>query len=360
MARKILVLVGTKKGTFILESGGDRSAFTLRGPFCETWPINHVVGDPETGIIYAAGGNEWFGPAVWKSEDFGATWTHSSQGIAYAEGEPPVKSVWSLKADPGRLYAGVEPAGLFVSADGGASFSHVAALREHPTCPDWSPGGAGLILHSLVTSPVDEKRIWVGISAAGVFYTADGGKTWEPRNQGTRADYMPEGQNYPEFGQCVHNVILAAGESERLYQQNHCGMYRSDDGGKSWKSIEKGLPSSFGFPCAVHPRDPDRVYFIPLNGDIAGRFMPGAKAAVWASRDGGATWEDKREGLPQQNAFLNVLRQGLATDTLEPAGVYFGTGSGSLYASFDEGDTWREIGRHLPSISSVETLVVED
>ncbi|MEP9376736.1 exo-alpha-sialidase [Aquabacter sp. CN5-332] len=359
MARKVLVLVGTKKGTFILESGEDRRAFTLKGPFCETWPMNHVVGDASTGAIYGGGGNEWFGPAVWKSEDFGATWTHSSQGLAYEEGETPIKSVWSLKADHGKLYAGVEPAGLFVSADGGESFAHVAGLRDHPTRPEWNPGGAGLILHSLVTAPDDERKIWVGISAAGVFHTSDGGESWEPRNKGTRADYMPEGQNYPEFGQCVHCIVMAPGAEDRLYQQNHCGMYRTDDGGKSWQSIEKGLPSSFGFPAAVHPRDPDRLYFIPLNGDIHGRFMPDAKAAVWTTKDGGATWEAKREGLPQEGAFLNVLRQALATDCMEPAGVYFGTGSGSLYASADEGESWTEIARHLPTISSVETLVVE-
>ncbi|TCT08050.1 WD40/YVTN/BNR-like repeat-containing protein [Aquabacter spiritensis] len=359
MAQKVLVLIGTKKGTFILESDAQRRAFELRGPYCETWPINHVVGDEKTGTIYAGGGNEWFGPAVWKSEDLGATWSHSSAGLAYGEGETPIKAVWSLNASYGRLLAGVEPAGLFVSADGGASFAPLPGLRDHPSRSDWNPGGAGLILHSLVTAPGDPNKIWVGISAAGVFHSADGGITWEPRNRGTRADFMPEGQTLPEVGQCVHCVVLAPGSGERLYQQNHCGMYRSDDGGRNWHSIEKGLPSSFGFPAAVHPRDPDRLYLIPLNGDSTGRFMPDAKAAVWATADGGATWSDKREGLPQRNAFFNVLRQALATDTLEPAGVYFGTGSGSIYASVDAGETWREAARHLPTISSVETLVVE-
>jgi photosystem II stability/assembly factor-like uncharacterized protein len=359
MATKVLILLGTRKGAFILESDAERRSWALRGPFCETWPMNHVVGDPATGRIYGAGGNEWFGPAVWRSDDLGATWTHSSDGLAYAAGEQPIKSVWSLAPGHGKLLAGVEPAGLFVSEDGGRSFAHLAGLRDHPSRPEWQPGGGGLILHSLVLDPSDENRIWVGISAAGVFHSADGGRTWEARNRGTRADFLPEGQNYPEHGQCVHSIVMAPGMRDRLYQQNHCGMYRSDDGGRHWTSIEGGLPSSFGFPAAAHPRDPNVLYLVPLNGDIAGRFVPDAKAAVWRTRDGGETWRDLRNGLPQENAFIGVLRQALATDSLEPAGVYFGTSSGTLYASADEGESWTCIAQHLPTISSVETLVIE-
>ena len=359
MTAKVLVLLGTKKGAFILESDAERRSWRLRGPYCETWPMNHVIADPATRTIYGGGGNEWFGPAVWKSTDLGETWTHSSQGLAYQAGEQPIKTVWSLARGDGRLYAGVEPAGLFRSDDGGQTWEHVAGLRDHPSRPDWQPGGGGLILHSLVLHPQDDKQIWVGISAGGVFHTADRGETWEARNRGTRADFLPEGQNYPEHGQCVHSVVMAAGMPDRLYQQNHCGMYRSDDGGRRWDSIEAGLPSSFGFPAAVHPRDPDTLYLVPLNGDIAGRFVPDAKAAVWRTADGGKSWSAQRRGLPQENAFIGVLRQALATDRLEPAGVYFGTSSGALYASADEGDTWTCIAEHLPSISSVETLVIE-
>lgn len=359
MAEKILLLVGTRKGLFIAESGVGRDAWSIRGPYCETWPMNHAVGDPATGTIYGAGGNEWFGPAVWKSTDLGATWTHSSEGLAYAAGEEPIKSVWSLAPSNGDLYAGVQPAGLFRSSDRGETWSHVAGLRDHPSRPHWQPGGAGLILHSLVVDPDDHERLWVGISAAGVFHSADGGRTWEPRNRGTRADFMPDGQNTPEFGQCVHSIVKAPGMRDRLYQQNHCGMYRSDDGGRNWTSIEAGLPSSFGFPSAAHPRDPETLFLLPLNGDSAGRFVPDAKAAVWRTRDRGATWAALRNGLPQENAYFGVLRQAMATDRLAPAGVYFGTSSGALFASADEGENWSVVAEYLPGILSVETLVVE-
>ena len=187
MANKVLLLLGTKKGAFIAESDDARASWELRGPYCETWPINHVIADPGTGAIYAGGGNAWFGPAVWKSPDFGASWTHSSEGLAYAQGETPTSSVWSLAKCSGCLYAGVEPAGLFRSEDGGQSWSHVHGLRDHPTRPQWQPGGAGLILHSIVPHP-DGQALWVAMSAVGVFYSGDGGVSWEPRNRGTRND----------------------------------------------------------------------------------------------------------------------------------------------------------------------------
>lgn len=359
MAKRVLVLVATNKGVFILDSR-DRISWRMRGPFCETWPINHVIADAATATIYAGGGNPWFGPAVWKSTDLGETWSHSSAGLAYDAGTEPMSTVWSLAASDGALYAGVQPAGLFKSGDGGETWTHMRGLSEHPTRPDWQPGGAGLILHSLLIDPQDPKRMWVGISAVGVFYTEDGGENWEPRNRGIRNDYLPEGQQYPEFGQCVHSIALAPGLPGRLYQQNHCGMYRSDDGGGQWVSIEAGLPSSFGFPSAVHPRDPDTLFLIPLNGDTKGRYMPDAKAAVWRTHDAGKTWQPLRNGLPQENVFFGVLRQAMATDGLEPFGLYFGTNSGELYASADEGGNWNCIATHLPTVSSVETLMVED
>jgi photosystem II stability/assembly factor-like uncharacterized protein len=357
MAEKVLVLIGTTRGVFILKSDRDRRAWELSGPLCETWPMNHVKADAATGTIYGGGGNQWFGPAVWKSTDMGVTWTHSSEGLAYQEGEEPIRTVWSLAPGDGALYAGVQPAGLFRSDDHGETWSHVSGLRDHPTRPEWTPGGAGLILHSIVLDPNGGDDMWVGMSAVGVFHSADGGKSWEPRNRGTRNDYMPD--QYPEFGQCVHCVVMAPGDSGRLYQQNHCGMYRSDDGGKTWQSIEAGLPSTFGFPAAAHPRDPESLFLLPLNGASAGRYPPDGKAAVWRTRDGGASWQALRNGLPQDNAFFGVLRQAMAIDTLEPAGVYFGTNGGSLYASADEGEGWQRIAEHLPMILSVETLVVD-
>ncbi len=358
MANKVLLLLGTKKGAFILESDETRKTWSMRGPFCACWPINHVIGDAASGRIYAGGGGEWFGPAVWQTSDFGETWSHSSAGLEYDEGETPVKSVWSLARSNGTLHVGVEPAGLFRSHDDGQSFIHVDGLQKHPSREHWAPGAGGLILHSLVPHPDDPDQMWIGISAAGVFYTADGGGTWEPRNKGTRADFMPEGQRYPEFGQCVHCLIMAAGRPDRLYQQNHCGMYRCDDGAAQWQSIEDGLPSSFGFPAAAHPRDPDVLFLLPLNGAEQGRYVPDASAAVWRTRDGGQTWQDLREGLPQRNAYFGVLRQAMATDSLDRAGVYFGTSSGELYASADEGDSWACIASHLPPVYSVETMVV--
>lgn len=359
MTERVLVLLGTRKGAFVAESDASRGTWELRGPFCETWPINHLVADPVSGTIYGAGGNGWLGPAIWRSEDLAVTWTHSSAGLAYEPGEDPIQSAWSVAPAGGSLYAGVEPAGLFRSDDRGLTWRHVAGLRDHPSRPHWQPGGGGLILHSLLAHPMDGKQLWVGISTAGVFHTADGGETWQPRNHGTRCDFLPEEQRYPEYGQCVHCLVMAPGIAERLYQQNHCGMYRSDDGGQHWTSIEAGLPSSFGFAAAAHPRDPATLYLLPLNGDSAGRYVPDGKAAVWRTRNGGESWEALRQGLPQANAFFGVLRQAMATDRLDPAGVYFGTNTGSLFASNDEGESWICIAQHLPTICSVETLVVD-
>lgn len=358
MASRVLLLVGTRKGAFIAESDGERRAWTLRGPYCEGWPVHDVSVDAATGALYAAAGSPWYGAAVWRSADLGATWTHSSAGLTYGDDGPAIPSAWNVTAAHGVVYAGVEPAGLFRSADGGTTWEHVAGLTNHPTRPEWQPGNGGLILHTIVPHATDPRRMWVGISAVGTFETHDGGTTWETRNRGVRADFVPGPP--PEFGQCVHKLVAAAGEPETLYQQNHCGVYRSEDGGVSWTEITGSLPSDFGFAMAAHPRDPATAWVIPLTSPEQGRFMPGAAAAVWRTRDRGASWKRLAVGLPQEDAYLGVLREAMAVDRLDPVGVTFGTSGGELWTSADEGSTWSQVAAHLPDIWSVEALVIDD
>ena len=355
---KVELLVGTKKGAFILASNEARRKWQLRGPYCETWPIHHLVRGTVDGALYAAGGNAWYGPAVWRSGDDGASWTQSSDGLTYGDDGPKITTIWNLTASNGTLYAGVEPAGLFRSDDGGRTWSHIAGLRDHPSRPEWQPGNGGLCLHSIVPHPTDANRMWIGISAVGALETADGGSSWELRNKGVRADFYPG--DPPAFGQCVHKMKLHPDHPERLYQQNHCGVYRTDDGGRQWTEITPGLPSQFGFPLAVHPHDPSTIYVIPLNGDDRGRHMIDGKAAVWRSRDRGDSWRRLSAGLPQRGAYLGVLREALATDRLDSSGVYFGTSTGQVFGSADEGDHWSLVADYLPPIWSVEAAVVEN
>jgi photosystem II stability/assembly factor-like uncharacterized protein len=360
MTRAIL-LVGTAKGAFFVESDAARRAWDIRGPLCEGWPIHDLIVEPGSGAILAGGGSPWYGPAVWRSEDLGASWTHSSDGLTYGDGAAgdPVATVWSLATAPnGTILAGVEPAGLFRSEDRGATWEHVNGLTEHESRPTWEPGAGGLILHTIVPHPTDGARTWVGISAVGVFESRDAGATWEPRNSGVRADFNPD--PYPITGQCVHKFAMAAGEPETLYQQNHCGMYRSTDGGLTWTDLSaNGLPSDFGFPLVAHPRDPETFWIIPLNGADRGRFVPEASAAVWKTEDRGDTWQRNADGLPQNDAYLSVLREAMARDTLDPVGVAFGTKSGQLWHSRDEGRSWERITADLPEIWAVESLVVD-
>ncbi len=356
MSERVVLLVGTRKGAFILDGGGDRRAWRVRGPLCEGWPLHDLSIDPASGAILAGGGNEWYGPAIWRSDDLGERWTHSSEGLTYGDDGPKVKTVWNVTATPDAIYAGVEPAGLFRSTDGGATWRHVEGLTNHPTRSEWQPGNGGLCLHSIVPHRDDPSRVWVGISAVGAFETRDGGATWELRNRGVRADFYPD--KYPEFGQCVHKLVMAADGGEHLYQQNHCGVYRTSDGGLQWEEITAGLPSQFGFPMGAHPRDPKTVWTIPLNGDDQGRFMPEASAAVWRTNDGGDSWIRGSDGLPQEHAYLSVLREAMAVDRLDPVGVYFGTSNGQVFASSDEGRTWEIAAENLPSVWSVEAAVV--
>ncbi|SMY09022.1 WD40/YVTN/BNR-like repeat-containing protein [Flavimaricola marinus] len=376
------VLVGTTKGAFVLDAKPDRSDFEVRGPFCDGWPINHVASDPETGRMWAAGGGDWFGAGVFRSDDGGKTWTLSkltsgdmdewaandpefAKMIGWTDTPAPFEKqfsqVWSLHFAHGVLYAGTKPAMLLASRDGGVTWDIVNGLTDHPSRPDWHGGAAGLVLHTIVPDPADADRMWVAISAAGVFATEDGGKTWDRRNRLSNTDHVhhahPAAPKGGETGHCVHNMVRAPGDGiDVLYQQNHHGVFRSPDGGRSWDDVTEGLPSTFGFPIAVHPRDPDRIWTLPLNGDTEGRYPPDASAAVWRSSDSGAHWEKCQSGLPDKNCFFTVLRQSMSVDLAEPVGVYFGTNTGSIFASRDEGDTWSEVARHLPTVLCVETM----
>ena len=375
------LLVGTTKGVFILASD-NRTDWSVSGPHCSGWGINHVVGDPQSGRIWAGGGGDFLGAGVWRSDDFGESWrlTRLTSGRVDEWGaeDPDIAAEFGLTGDPlpfgdefsqvwslgyahGTLYAGCKPAALIKSSDGGTTWEKVIGLSDHPSREDWNGGAAGLVLHTIVTHPEDPLKMWVGISAAGVFATEDGGETWERRNRMSNAEACvhhdhPAAPRDGETGHCVHNMLRASGTGDVLYQQNHHGVWRSSDGGRSWDDINEGLPSTFGFPIRVHPRDLDMIWTLPLNGDSSGRYPPDAAAAVWKSTDGGKTWEAKREGLPQKNCFFTVLRQAMAGDERDPIGLYFGTNSGSVFASLDEGESWQEIAAHLPTILAVEAM----
>ena len=382
MSGNITLLVGTTKGLFLVEGGNGRTGWSVSGPHCNGWPINHAVGDADTGTIWAGGGGDWHGAGVWRSEDGGQSWELSKltagQMDDWAANDADFAAmigwkarplpfgkefaqVWSLGRAHGRLYAGTKPASLLESLDDGRTWQRVQGLSDHPSAGSWQPGAAGLVLHTIVADPADPKKLWIGISAAGVFATEDGGATWERRNRLSNAESCahhdhPAAPRDGETGHCVHNMMRAPGTTDVLYQQNHHGVWRSVDGGRSWDEITAGLPSTFGFPIRVHPRDPDTIWTLPLNGDMAGRFPPDAACAVWRSRDGGQSWQAMRDGLPQKGCYFTVLRQAMAGDARDPAGVYFGTNSGSVFGTFDEGDTWHEIARHLPTILAVEAL----
>jgi photosystem II stability/assembly factor-like uncharacterized protein len=355
---KTTILAGTKKGLFLFTST-DRRRWDLQGPFQNGREINHAIYDGRSGRIYATSNDSWFGCEVVWSSDNGKSWNTAKQNPAFPEKTGlKLERIWHIEpgrpSEPQVLYAGVAPAALFRSGDGGQTWNEIEALTRHPSRAKWHPGAGGLCLHSIVVDPTEPERMFVGISAVGVFRTEDSGATWAVANQGTRAEFLPE--KYPEYGQCVHKLLLADGKRSLLFQQNHCGVYRSADAGQTWQEITAGLPSDFGFPLGIHPREPETVFVIPLKG-AEFRCPPDGKLRVYRTRDGGKRWETLTRGLPQENAFIGVYREGMAVDSLAPAGVYFGTNTGKLYQSDDEGDTWRLLADNLPPVYSVSAAV---
>jgi photosystem II stability/assembly factor-like uncharacterized protein len=356
---RTLLLVGTRKGAFLIESDADRRDWRIRGPFCEGWPVYHAVFDQGSGSIYAAAASEWHGSAVWHSGDLGETWVHSSDGLSYGEDGKRMSKVSSLAAAHGRVLVGVEAPGIFESKDSAKTWSLLSTLAGEPGSDEWDdpanqpPGHLGL--SALMPDDESESRFWAIVQGVGVFETTDDGASWTPRNRGLRAEWP---RPHDEVGFCVHKLVRSPVDPDRMYQQNHCGMHRSDDGGHSWVEITEGLPTDFGFAAATHPHDRDTFYVVPLDPGH-GRCMPDGKATVWRTRDAGSSWQALDRGLPAANAHVGVLREGMAIDSHDTPGLYFGTSTGQLFGSSDEGESWDEIAGYLPGISSVEVAIID-
>ncbi len=359
----VLVLVGTMKGAFVVSSDESRKKWKVDGPHFPGEAVYSLAYDERGGrcrVLAGTKSNHW-GPTIRFSDDFGKTWTGPErQAVRFPEGSGlSLEQVWQIKPgraeEPDRLWCGVEPAALFESNDGGESWAPVEGLLNHEHRKQWMPGGGGLCLHTIVADPKNQQRMAIAISTAGFYRTDDGGKSWRPRNQGVRAVFLPN--KYPEFGQCVHKVVHHPSRPERLFLQNHWGLYRSDDWGESWHDVANGVPSDFGFAMQMHPHDPDTVYIVPLQSDEF-RVVPEAKLRVYRTQDAGKSWEPLAQGLPQTNAYESVLRDGMAAATHDPAGIYFGTRSGKLFGSANGGESWKEIADALPSICCVKAAVV--
>ena len=353
----MMLLVGTLKGGFILESNSSRKGWKLRGPFFDGYETYDMVADTsgDKPALYAAVNTWTWGPVIYKSTDLGESWKRAKSSPRFAgkkKGELAVKRIWNIQPDgKGKIYAGAEPAALFVSEDGSGSWHEFEALNYHRTRDKWQPGAGGLCLHTIILNPSNPKKIRVGISAVGVLGSDDGGDSWRFRNKGIRADFLPN--KYPEFGQCVHKVDFHPSKPDTLYLQNHGGVYRSEDFGGNWTEISKGLPSDFGFPIAVNRTEPDTVYIVPVMG--MGRFPSQGKFQVWVSRNGGKKWTASDEGLPA-HAYFGVLREAMAVDHEEPGGVYCGTTTGQVHYSRDNGGSWGKMVDNLPRIASLSFL----
>lgn len=358
---RLLLLVGTRKGAFVLEADGDRDGFSVLTHSLEGWEVSDLRYDPRDGGRLLAGVGRFMAePGVRRSADLGGAWAAATNPPAYPDGpDREVERVWTVvpgRADePGTLYAGVDEAGLFVSRDGGDSWDEVAGLNDHPTRGEWVPGTGGLCLHSILLDPADPDRMWVGISAVGVFRTDDGGGTWALCNDGL--EVIVPGEADEPVGSCVHRVVLDPADPDRLYQQNHLGVYRSTDGADSWERVDDGLPSSFGFPIVMHPRDASTLYTFPLESD-GHRVAIDGRPAVYRTTDAGESWARLDDGLPGR-AWVTVLRQAMAVDDRDPAGIYFGTTGGEVFTSRDAGDSWGRIDCRLPRITSLEAVTIE-
>ena len=363
----VRVLVGTRKGAFVLTSDGKRKDWKVDGPHFGGWEIYHVNGskaDPNR--LYASQSTGWFGQLIQRSDDGGATWNPVNNEFAYAgvpgthqwyDGTPhpwEFARVWHLEpdpADPDKVYAGVEDAALFLSEDGGGSWRELPGLREHGSGPHWQPGAGGMCLHTIVLDPSRAERMFVAISAAGVFRTDDAGATWTPANQGLHSEGIPDGD--AEVGHCVHRLAMHPSRPDTLFMQKHWDVMRTDDGGDHWVEVSGDLPTDFGFAIDVHAHEPETIYVVPILSDSE-HYPPDGKLRVYRSRTGGNEWEPLTKGLPQQDCYVNVLRDAMAVDSLDDCGLYFGTTGGQVYGSADGGDTWDAIVRDLPAVLSVE------
>jgi photosystem II stability/assembly factor-like uncharacterized protein len=362
----VLILAGTMKGAFVLRSNAAREEWDVGGPYFPGRAIYAMTYDDRNGRqrLWAAVNSSYWGSYLSSSDDFGKTWTEpEAYGVKFPEGaDNSVKQIWQIAAGhPGEddtLYCGVEPASLFKSTDAGETWSLVQGLYDHPHRSQWMPGGGGLCLHTILPDPTNPKRLYVAISTGGVYRTDDGGENWQPRNQGVRAQFLPEDQRYPEWGQCVHKIAFHPSNPKRMFLQNHWGLYKSEDGGDSWTDVANGVPSDFGFAMEVDPNNPERFFIIPLESDEF-RCTPEGKLRVYRTNADGNSWQALTNGLPQENAMETVLRDGLTTDSLNPTGLYFGTRNGKLFGSRDAGESWTAIMESLPPVVSVKTAVIQ-
>ena len=368
----VRVLVGTHKGAFVLTADEKRKAWNVEGPHFAGWDVFHVKGSPaDPNRIYASQTTGWHGQVIQRSNDGGKTWEPVDNKFVY-EGEPGThkwydgtprpfefKRVWHLEpslTDPDTVYAGVEDAAIFRSTDGGSSWQELPGLRKHQSAPNWQPGAGGMCLHTIILDPSNPKRIFAAISAAGAFRSDDAGKTWLPINRGLKSEGIPDPD--AEVGHCVHRIAMHPSRPNVLFMQKHWDVMRSDDAGDSWREISGNLPSDFGFPIDVHPHEPDTIYVVPIKSDTE-HFPPEGKLRVYRSRNGGDEWQALTKGLPQSDCYLNILRDAMAVDALDPGGVYFGTSGGQVYASADAGDSWAPIVRDLPAVLSVEVQTLQ-